>query len=159
MTKKTVGAVSLELIKGAADDTHSAHEQMSEQLQDYEKNFYQCVQDGKKTYDGTFFVVVLTKKERLMKNVLRNYFFHRSTCPTPEWDQAVYKCNKKSIEPEFLWVIPSKDTCEEMRHNPLEVAPSERQLLDFVLSLYDGSLLMKAKSLNGEVIDSPLLLK
>jgi len=55
-----------------------------------------------------FYVCVITKKERLMDNVLRNYFLARSTCPTPQYDQTVYKYHRDSGAIQFLWVLPSK---------------------------------------------------
>ena len=86
-----------------------------------------------------------------MHNVIRNYFFHRSTCPTPEWDQVVYYYKRADDALNFLWVIPSKDTCELLRENALMVAPDERDLLNFVLNFYDGTLERIAQKLNGEL--------
>lgn len=157
MTRETVGKLSSDLIVKSSDNKHSAHDQMEEQLKDYEKNVDDAIRQGVKLFDGDFYVVVLTKKERLMENVIRNYFFPRSTCPTPEWDQAVYRYLRGSGTVQFLWVVPSKDTCEYMQRNALSIDKSERQLLDYVLSFYDNSLLRFAKRMNGELDDSPLL--
>ena len=107
-------------------------------------------QSGKKLYDGDFFVVVLTKKERLLPNVLRNYFLHRKTCPTPTYDQAVYHFVATEDELRFLWVVPSKDTCELLRDNALQVHDEERALRDYVLQFYDGSLDRLCLKLNPE---------
>ena len=124
---------------------------------DYAKNVEEAIKAGKKRYTSDFFLVVLTKKERLMKNVLRNYFFSRSSCPTPEWDQAVYHYHAEPDHLDFLWVIPSRDTCRTLKDNALKIPQSERPLLDFILAFEDGSLLGKAKKLNGEMDDSLLL--
>ena len=156
MTKETVGKLSSDLLAKQVDDTHSAHEQMLEQLSEYEKNIEICVENSKKDYPvGDFYVVVINKKERLLANVLRNYFYGRYSCPTPDWDQIVYKFHRKDEQLEFLWVIPSKDTCEAMTLDPLGVPAEERELLDFVLSFNDGTLLRKSKQLNGEALDEP----
>jgi hypothetical protein len=157
--RDTVGKAASDLIIKQVDDQHSAVEQMQEQLAEYDANLLQCYNAGKLSWGTDFYIVVLTKKERILKNVLRNYFFSRSSCPTPEWDQTVYKYTKADDSLEFLWVIPSKDTCEFMYHNALQIPAEERMLLMFVLSFLDGSLLRKAKQLNGEQIDSPLLLE
>lgn len=125
--------------------------------EDYEKNINECIDRSLKDYYGDFYVVVTTKKERIMQNVLRNYFFGRKSCPTPEYDQTVYKYTRSGGDLEFLWVVPSKDTCELLRDNALNVAPEERVLRDFVLEFYDGTLLKKSKGLNGEEILTPLL--
>lgn len=148
--RETVGKISSELKAKSSDNTHSAHEQMLEQLSEYDQNLMQCVEDAKKSKTGDFYVVVLTKKERLLENVLRNYFFSRNSCPTPDYDQAVYYYSAQEQELKFMWVVPSKDTCEYMRDNAKTIDPSEYQLLQFVLSFYDGYLLKLVKKLNSE---------
>jgi len=150
MTRETVGKVAFDLLQKQSD-TVSPIEQMRESLTEYEDNLIERVTDGKRIYSGDFFVVVLTKKERIMQNVIRNYFFHRSTCPTPEWDQAVYSYHRSDDQIRFLWVVPSKDTCELLHANALLVDPSERELLKFVLDFHDGTLKKIAQRMNGEV--------
>lgn len=153
---KTVGASSVELAK-KEPDTRDSIELQREIHKDYEKNIFEAVDRGMKDFQGDFFIVVTTKKERIMQNVIRNIFFPRKTCPTPEYDQTVYHYIRKDDRLDFLWVVPAKDACQLLRVNALGVPKEERDLLYFVLSFYDGSLLRKAKKLNGEEIDSPLL--
>lgn len=155
---ETVGKISRDLIIKQVDDTHSAHEQMQECLTDFDENLLKCLEDGKAKYTGDFYVIVLTKKERLMPNVLRNYFLVRLTCPTPEFDQAVYQYKKTDDEVHLLWVVPSKDTVAFMKDNMLLLPLEERELLNFVLDFTDGKLLTQAKELNGESVNSPLLI-
>ena len=157
MTRETVGQVSFDLLMKNYSNDHSAEEQMREQLKDYEKNVEITLNDGKKKYIDGFYIVVLTKKERIMKNVLRSYYFSRKSCPTPEWDQAVYYFDYKRNDLVFLWVVPSWDTCKNLKDNALEVPKSERQLLNFVFAFDEGTLLGIAKGLNKEIDDSPLL--
>lgn len=156
MTKETVGKVAYELLLKDPGN-HTVEEQNRENLTDYEKNVIECVERSKKDIIGDFFVVVLTKKERLMQNVIRNYFFACQSCPTPTWDQILYKYSAKDDALKFVWVIPSKDACEYMKTNPLDIHPSERILLQYVLDFSDGTLLRLAKKFNGEKDDSPLL--
>jgi len=148
--RETVGKIATDLKKNEADNTHSPTEQMREQLTEYDANIHLCLEEGKNEKLGDFFVVVLTKKERVLDNVLRNYFFHRYTCPTPEWDQAVYKYHRAGDHLEFLWVVPSRDTCQYMADNALTIDKEQRELLNFVLDFNDGTLLQRAKQLNGE---------
>lgn len=155
--RETVGKISRDIIIEAPKLDHSPHEQMRESLTDYEASVHYTIDLGKMIFNNDFYVVVLTKKERIMKNVLRNYFFSRETCPTPDWDQAVYHYHKETEKLEFLWVLPSKDVCKMLRLNSLTIDKSERKLLDYVMALDDGSLLRVAKSLNGEMDDSTIL--
>ena len=154
--KETVGKVSVDLAAQEAP-TRDPIELERAIHKDYEDNIYLCIDRHKKDFIGDFYIVVLTKRERLLQNVLRHYFFGRATCPTPEYDQAVYKFHRNGEVIEFLWVIPSKETCEHFRLHALEVHDLERDLLKFVLDFYDDTLMKKAKMLNGEALDTPLL--
>jgi hypothetical protein len=131
---------------------------MREQLENYEKELYDCFEHGKKYYQN-FYIVVITKKEKLMKNVLRNYFLHRATCPTPQYDEAVYKVDAINEIIDFLWVVPGKQTCFHLRENALTIPEDHKVLLQYVLNFFDGTLLRKAKELNGEVETSIILEK
>lgn len=153
--KKKVGAASLEL-SAKAPESRDPIELQREMMKDYCDEVIKCAMHGKQYYKGTFYVVVITKKERLMHNVLRSYYLHRKTCPTPDWDQAVYKFENESFS--ILWVIPAKDIADMLYHNAVEVVPEERDLRDFVIDFYSGKLLTVCKKLNGEMPDSPLLL-
>jgi len=148
-TRDTVGKISSELLTKDAP-TNSPIELEREMHTEYDANLHQCVQSSKSTYPKDFYVVVITKRERLMPNVFRNYFFARQTCPTPEWDQAVYHYRRSSDSIDFMWVIPSKETCAYLRMHALNVSHEEKQLLNFVLQFEDGSLFTVAKKLNRE---------
>jgi hypothetical protein len=155
-TRDTVGTIASDLLL-KSPETDSPIEQMREQLTDYDKSLAECIDKALLTHPGDFYVVVISKKERLLENVLRCYFFSRKTCPTPEWDQTVYKYHRLS-GPEFLWVVPSKDTCELFMRSAPYIVLEERGLLNFVQQFTDGTLMKIAKSLNGEAPDSPLII-
>ena len=155
--KKTVGQWSKELIE-KSDDKHSVEEQMREQLSDYDRELFRCFDEKKISYKGIFYIVVLTRGEKLLKNVIRHQFFARNSCPTPEYDQTVYQCHKDWTEPKFMWVIPCKGYCEYLQANSQRVPQEEWQLLRFVLDFYDDTLLKLAKKLNNEKEDSGFLI-
>jgi hypothetical protein len=154
--RDTIGKISSELLTKDSP-TNSPIELEREMHTEYDANLLQCVQSSKSNYPSDFYVVVITKRERLMPNVFRNYFFARQTCPTPEWDQAVYRYRRSSDGIDFMWVIPSKETCAYLRAHALNVLPEERQLLNFVMQFENGSLFTVAKKLNNEQEASPLL--
>lgn len=149
--KDTVGKISLELMQ-KEPDTRNAIELEREMHTEYEKNIYDCIENNKNKFHGNFFIVVITKMEPLMKNVLRNYFFARHSCPTPDYDQTLYYYNKDQESIEFLWVIPSRDACKLLKEYALEVVPEEKGLLKFVLDFADGTLMNITKKLNKEEI-------
>ncbi len=156
--EKTVGQISTELKENSLDNTHTAEDQMREQLDKYERDIFKAVEDAKQKFSDDFYVVALTKKERLMDNVIRIYFFARLSCPTPEYDQAVYFYDRKLDTILFLWVVPSKHTCEMYKEDALNVPKEERQLLKYVLDFEDGTLLKYAKIRNKEMASSNQLI-
>jgi len=147
--REKVGKVAVDLMMKEPETT-SPIEQMKESLTDYEKNVYECVDRCRKEFTGDFYVLVITKKERLLENVLRNYFYGRLSCPTPDWDQTVYKFKRKSNQLVFMWVIPSKQVCEHLTENSHYVVREEQGLLKYVMAFNNGTLLALAKELNGE---------
>lgn len=147
--KETIGKISSDLLQ-KEPETRDPIEIQREAHKDYCKHLEECIYKHKKFFMNDFYVVVITKQERLMHNVIRNFFAARLSCPTPTYDQTVYKFNYKDNSIEFLWVVPSKDTCEYLASNALIVDNDERVLLGFVIDFYNNTLLNKAKKLNGE---------
>jgi hypothetical protein len=156
MNRDTVGKLATELLI-KEPETKDPIELQREIQKNYEDQIVECINRGRNEFPHSFYVVVIHKKERLLPNVIRNYFAARLSCPTPEYDQVVYKYHRSENALEFLWVVPSQDTCQLLKDNALQIAPEEKDLLYFVLSFYDGTLLTKSKMLNGEKKDSPLL--
>lgn len=155
---KKAGELALERLNHDPETTDVV-EMQREMMKEYCDNVMKAASEGLKVYKGPFYVVVITKRERIMHNVLRSYYFHRETCPTPDYDQAVFKFDRNIEKVEEMWVIPDKDTCDDFYTYPLEVHPEERQLLSYVLDYYSGTLLNKAKMLNGEEKnDIPIIL-
>lgn len=156
MIKDTVGKIATDLLV-KADDNHSVVDQMEENLTDFEKNIIECAERGLKVYNSDFFVVVLTKKERLLDNVLRNYYVHRKSCPTPDFDQIVYQYLYDQDALKIIWVIPNKEMCKEYLEVVTEIKPEERQLAQYVLDFADGTLDRLCRKLNKEKGDTQFL--
>ena len=155
--KETVGKVAIDLQK-SNNSPVSAIDQMRESLSEYEQNVFECVELGKRSFvNQDFYIIVTTKKERLLENVIRNFFYSRISCPTPDWDQTVYKFKRKGEQLVFMWVIPDKNTCRYMLQSEHLLPREEQHLLKYVKADQDGTLLKLAKELNGEKSDSSLL--
>lgn len=147
--EKTIGQIALEL-QDKTPDTFDPTELSDEMDKDYEENIVICVERGKKQYLGDFYVVVGVRREKLLQNIIRRQIFHRLTCPTPQYDQTVYKYHKKDDAIEFIWVVPSQQTCDEFMSNKNLIEPEEWELLKAVFAFEDGTLLRKCKELNNE---------
>lgn len=147
--RETVGKISSDLLQKEYQASDPI-EQMQENLNDWEANVSECLEKYKKEFLHDFYLVVISKTEPLMPNVIRHYYTARISCPTPDNDQVVYKYHRAMDMLEFLWVIPDPKTCDFLIQNRLLVPESERDLLNFVLEFTDGTLLQKSKQLNNE---------
>lgn len=147
--KKTAGQIATDLM-AKTPDTQDPIELQRTMTENYERDFYECVARGKTWATKDFYVVVLTKKERLLPNVLRLYFMDAKACPTPEYDQTVYKYHLAKDEPELLWCIPSRDTCLVFLDNKTAIHPSEWSLLENILKFEDKTLYKLSMQLNGD---------
>lgn len=176
MKRQTVGKIATDL-QQKTPDTLDPQEIQRATEKEYLDNLAWCVDHAKKrvfcdenkgctkecnsrdALDGDFFIECITKKERKLENVLRNYFIPRQSCPTPFFDQSVYKYNSKADQVEFLWVVPDKETAEIFRENKEKIVPEEQCLLEQVMHYYDGTLFQLAKQFNGETHYAGIALK
>ncbi len=175
MSKDTVGKIASDLLQKTPDSNDPIEIQRVTE-KEYLDNLIWAVEHAQKKLDcssidghdackdrvpldGDFYVVALLKKEKTLANVLRNYFVTTLSCPTPHFDQTVYRYHAKKEDLQFLWVVPDKDTAETFLENRDIIVPEERGLLKFVLDYYDGTLFQLAKHLNGETSNPGVALK
>lgn len=157
-TKSTVGKIATDLQKQQPQKI-KVLDQAAEMKKDYMNNLFEAVDRGCKLYDTDFFIHVETKQEPLLPNVFRDYFILLKNCPTPNYDQSVFKYNRQAGQIEYIWTIPDRDTCHHLKMHATEVVPEERQLLYYVLKYTDGTLFKLMKKLNGEKLETPELIK
>lgn len=155
-TKKTVGeeAIKLQTTGDMQTDSIELEREIhigSNSDKSYEEEVWDTVDRGIKdpNIEGDFYVVVLFKKERHLQNIVRQYFFYRQSCPTPEYDQTVYLYHRKEDEAEFLWTVPNNAAC---RFIPLmeELPKDHETLLNMVNAFNCGDLDKLAAKLNKE---------
>lgn len=151
-----LNVASRQLDKMSAVDAWKAKEQ------DYLKNLIECAEINRKKFNGDFYILNTIKNEPIFNKylpmpVIREYFIALHDCPTPNYDQNLYKYNSKLEQIEFIWSIPDRETAQMLHANKDIVDESERGLLKFVLDYADGTLFRLMKRLNGEQINSPLL--
>jgi hypothetical protein len=152
--KETVGKQALELMQKEPEITTVIDQQRAMQ-EDYLEELAACVLEFRKKYLQDFFVAVLTKNEKLMPNVFRNYFVPRMTCPTPNYDQTVFRYRHEIEEIEFIWSIPCREACFYLRENAMHTPPDERDLLEYVIAFSDGTLYHLCRHLNDELENAP----
>lgn len=151
MTKETVGKIARDLML-KEQETRSPIELEREMQSEYMQELLNCVDAHYDVFPGNFFIQVITKNEKLLHNVFRNYFAARRSCPTPDYDQTVFMYNRQKGAIDYIWTIPSQDACHHLLRHANEVVESERPLLNFVLQFENGSLAKRCMELNNEKI-------
>lgn len=154
-TKKTVGAYAYELQQKEDPkinpielqrEIHKGHSSEDS----FESQVRYAVKRGEEENSDDFYVVVLFKKERTMKNVVRQYFFPRESCPTPEYDQIVYHYFPKDQKLEMLWVVPDKQSTLTLPFMAAKLPPEQQELIGFVKDFNSGKLDQICELLNKE---------
>ena len=153
--KDTIGKIASELKEQFTPV--AIIDQQRKMQEDYIKELIIAAERGRKKYTGDFFIHVETKKEKLLDNVIRNYFIDRKSCPTPNYDQSVYKYNSDLQEIIHVWTVPDRETCFYFLHNSSYIVQEEKELLDFIGKFARGELFMLCKAYNNEEPDSPIL--
>ena len=102
--------------------------------------------------EGNFFVVVLNKKERLLQNIIRQYFFYRQSCPSPDFDQSVYRIYRKSGRIQYLWTVPDNVSCNNLPHMKKDLPPEQMQLVYMTEAFNCGALDRYADKISREKV-------
>ena len=150
--RDTVGKIYLDSIQ-KEPDTRNPIEIEQEAQKSYLTELFSRVEKDKEIYTGDFYIVRLLKREQLMPDMLpRGYMFTRHTCPTPQYDQTVFKYHAQDDEIEFLWTVPDLQTAVMLMNNKLYVHPQEYDLLKYVIDFFNGTLDTLAMKENGELL-------
>lgn len=135
---KTVGEHVKKLLD-TADDNQSLMDTSNEMTKEFLPQVEECIKNHADWIEP-YYVVIINKRERLMVNVIRQYFLARKTLPTPDYDQTVFKYFPFSGDLEYLWSLPDKNTIEYLILNENMLPKEQSQLLQFCKLFKDGRL-------------------
>lgn len=153
MTEKTKPVIIAELWEKEADSIDPIEVQR-EMQKNYLNDLHEAVRLAKEKTTQDFYVVGILRQHTLLtRNHLEHKFVTRHTCPTPTYDQTVWKYRALSGDLEYMWTVPDRETCEIYLTNAIKVVPEERQLLNYIIDFANGTLLERAKKENGETKD------
>ena len=135
------------------------HELQKEILQkgrkgeNFESNLWEAVERGRKdpSLKGNFYIVVLLRKETTLQNVVRLQYLYRQSCPSPGYDQTVFKYDRQGDFLDFIWSIPNNVTTIQMLTYPQTFPEDQKELIEFAKAFSNGELEKLAKTLNKEV--------
>jgi hypothetical protein len=118
----------------------------------YMDELYSEVEKGKVLFSSLpyFFVQVFTRQDKIMVMTLVSTWQTRETCPTPSFNQTVYRYVKVEDVLEIIWVLPSNERCLYYLQNPIGKDEGERFIIQCVHDLKDGTLEKIARELNKE---------
>ena len=148
---ETTGAASHRLLSQQEEPAFEAPEYQREMHKTFEENITEAVRRGLKLGRDVFYIVVLFRKDRLMSNVVRQQFFPRITCPTPDYDQTVYRYSKATGDLEYLWTVPDQASTQLLLFQGGDLPEEYKQLSQFCQEYILGNLERKAAALNGEL--------
>lgn len=122
------------------------------------KNIHETAQKAKDDIlykNRDFYIVVLSKLEKL-GGIPRTFTFARRSCPTPLYNQSVWKYRNLIGDLEYLWSIPDFILYQHiLSHSDKYISDREcSQLAKFVLLMESGELLEWVKRENGEKKDA-----
>lgn len=157
-TKKTVGQQASEHFeKPLGYSTFDPIAETEPVMKDLLEKVKDEVNLGIKKFTGDFYIVIDQKVEEAFGNrAARNQVYSRLTCPRPFFDQSVFKYLHVSGMLEYMWTVPARKTAYMLRDNAMSVPPEERDLLNFVLEFFEGTLDIRRKKLNGD-FEKPLV--
>jgi hypothetical protein len=119
----------------------------------------ECDQDycsKREAFTGDFYVEVLERKEPIFDAsgmmVKRLHQIPKKACPTPFFDQTLWKYHEKSGEFEDLWVIPDIDTCLFVHKNKHNIPIEFQVAIPDIEKFLNGDLHRICQKLNGEEI-------
>jgi len=157
--KETLGQAILNL-EGKTPDSLDPVE-ITEEMgnKEYIKGLHKCIEKTLENFTQDFYITAIRVQIPLMQNKAYKLLFKsRITCPSPQYDEDAWQYHSGTGSIEFLWAVPDSGTCHMLKYNALIVDPEERQLRDFAIAMLDGSLLKRAKELNGEKEEQNIIL-
>lgn len=108
-----------------------------------------------------FYLVLVITNDPGNYNKPVDRIFVRLSCPTPGYNQVVYKYHKDSGALEYLWTIPKKHIYHDILRRKADFLSDKdtKKLASFVLMMESGQLLEWVKKENGEKPDAIISVK
>lgn len=147
MNEKTIGQIALDLKKDPYPQ--DVIETQREMQKEYLQNLYECAKkheditfaDGLQGKEKPFYVCVQLKRERLIDNIIRTYFYARRSRPIPDYDLSLYYYDPQSGNIIFVWAIPDKETVEYILENKNQIPRDHEQLYNFCKQFKENTLI------------------
>lgn len=152
MEKRTVGQLAYDMHLKPQDPI-TFFEQAKLDMSGLDKVIKECHDLGKKGLPNKdFFIEIQIKWERVFEDRVYHILpFVRRSCPTPQYDQTVFRYKHKDDLLEYMWTLPDQETYNFYRDNTAAVTPDRYVLLKHVLEDVSGDLLNKVDAINKQL--------
>jgi hypothetical protein len=135
---QTVGAAAYEILR-KGESSQGVVDTQREMQKGYLDELIKCAK--RHEWREPFYLCVITKKERIMQNVIRNYFFARQTRPAPDYNMALYKYDPIDECISFEWVLPDPESVDMILENAAQLPKEQNDLIDFCVKFRLGVLI------------------
>jgi hypothetical protein len=145
--RPTVGALSLQSqsAQNQSDTWETTHEREREIM----RNMTDFVAKKKIEHrQSDFYIMLLSRKEKLLANVVRDRLYCLRACPMPNYNQSLWKYHWKDDRLEFMWSVPPKEAVDFLKRYPLEMSDMCSDVIKCVFDFLDGTLARKTSELN-----------
>lgn len=147
--RETVGAMS---IKAAQDQNQSDTWETTQQREkEILHNLHDFVEKKKVEHRSDFFIMLLSRREKILTNVIRDRLYCLKACPTPNYNQSLWKYHYLDDRLEFLWSVPPKEAVDFLSRYPIEMNDMCADVIKCVFDFIDGTLARKTRELNNLV--------
>ncbi len=153
--KKTAGKIYSDL-RSKQQDQLTVFDAVQAIGNDMMPKLVAMIDKDKQKSECDFYVEVCICMNPILGDVPEFKMISRYTCPTPFPDRAVFRYDKKKDAIFFLWHVPSEREIQYYRDNMLFLRPDEKEAARNAFDYQDGTLLRRAKELNGEINDYDL---
>lgn len=149
--RKSIGELSSNLKEFNAESVESLGTE-KRAYKDFLPTLWETIYKSKETIKNKdiFIEVYLEKRDALKTRI--KHFRSRTTCPRPQFCQMVFQYKYKSEELLLLWSLPQEWQCKDIRDNAITIDPQFKDLKNFVIDFYDGTLLNQMRELNKDAI-------
>jgi len=140
--KETLGSVALQSEQKLLQEAeHTVAERTEQATDERVRILNEAFELGKQKFDGDFYIEMCMKREKLFWNVETRWLPHvRRSCPTPMFEQTVYRYNRAEDILEYIWALPDINTACFLLENALVLPPEQKELIDFVIDFKEGRL-------------------
>lgn len=140
--KETLGSIALQSEQKLSQEAEHTVAERTEQANDERVRILnEAFEQGKRKYNGDFYIEMCMKREKLFWNVETRWLPHvRQSCPTPMFEQTVYRYNRSEDYLEYIWALPDIRTACYLIENALLLPPEQKELINFVLDFKEGRL-------------------